>query len=497
MSLKSRLRPLHLRLRKNSLYENFYLTIRPKARKKLSNAPKPPAKPITAAQKRSLVDQGRASVVNTLIQSGDYSVAKKVVKNLIDEDGERSSPAVWAVKAELALCQANHDEVINIANEMTQVRGMPKGHFFAAQSHFARGNNSQAMHHIQSCLMQNPKDADCVYLLCDLADRTNQKDLARDALERLVKTSRRAKSWLAMANMVDSDSDFLRMQASWFDWHTKLMKKAFNKDSREYLALGAMRVGNYELAKEIWRNSLMQAASAKNGFGSFNVRSPSYSSNRAEVALADLNETLKQSNIPMFLVSGTLLGCIREGKLLGHDKDIDVGIWSDVSPNAFFEALSKTGQFLPLASRSEHIIRLKHVNGIAVDIFYHYKDPDDYWHAGVKMKWSNTPFELVEKEFLGQTHLIPKDYDLYLTENYGDWKTPKIDFDSAFDTPNGTVLNEDEMVIHAFKGLQNACIAGKSPQIYLNDLRTRGESDFVDRFIQHVTKVDPETAKLI
>ena len=106
---------------------------------------------------------------------------------------------------------------------------------------------------------------------------------------------------------------------------------------------------------------------------------------------------------------------------------------------------------------------------------------------------------LEEREFLGRTHLIPKDYDTYLTENYGDWRTPKVAFDSAFDTPNGAVLHEEEMIIHAFKGLQNACISGVpgTPSIYLDDLTRRGEGAFVERFRAHVATFDPATAAIL
>lgn len=160
---------------------------------------------------------------------------------------------------------------------------------------------------------------------------------------------------------------------------------------------------------------------------------------------------LDQKQIPFFLISGTLLGCIREGKLLGHDKDIDVGVWDEYSYEELANYLATSGYFYVVPTRTKHLVMLRHVNGIAIDVFIHYREPNDYWHAGVKIKWHNSPFNLVYKDFLGQQYLIPENYDLYLTENYGDWRTPKTKFDSAFDAPNMEVINEAEMQIYVIK----------------------------------------------
>ena len=526
MTMKSRLRPLHSRLRSNALYDGIYTTVRPTARPMLPEITEPvektpakkapakkapakkpaakkpaPAKPaaLTAAQKAPLILQGKTDIVKTVMDAGEYPAATVVLDSMLADEKTGTKAVVWDLKAQLLLSQAKHEELLDFTTEMTATQNFPTGHYYAAQSYFARGLYEPAMRHLQSLLLAEPNHADGVYLLCDLAQRTGRSEMARVELERLALVSRRPKTWLVMANLVETDADYLRMQSAWTVWTKTVMKNAYNKDAREYLALGAMRVGNYDLARDIWGKSLLAAGKRAGGFGKLNVRKPSYSSNRAETTLSDLNTTLRAAKIDMFLVSGTLLGCVRENKLLGHDKDIDVGIWSDVTAEQFFDVIHKSGLFMILSSRSEHIIRLKHLSGIMVDIFFHYRDPDDYWHAGVKMKWSNTPFTLVEREFLGQTHLIPEDYDTYLTENYGDWRTPMIAFDSGFDTPNGTTLNEDEMTIHAYKGLQNACISGTigGPRIYLDDLIARGEGAFVERFCAHVAEFDAPTAAIL
>jgi hypothetical protein len=44
---------------------------------------------------------------------------------------------------------------------------------------------------------------------------------------------------------------------------------------------------------------------------------------------------------------------------------------------------------------------------------------------GTKLRWNNTPFNLIPYDFMGESFLIPEDYDLYLTENYGSWMLEK------------------------------------------------------------------------
>lgn len=167
--------------------------------------------------------------------------------------------------------------------------------------------------------------------------------------------------------------------------------------------------------------------------------------------MLDLKKVLDSNGIIFFLVSGTLLGCIRDKKILKHDKDIDVGVWEDVELLTLFTVISRSGMFDISPMRSPYSLRIKHVNGVAIDIFFHYRNEDGYWHGGSKLKWCNSPFNLIEYKFCGEYFNIPDDYDLYLTENYGNWKQIQEKFDSAFDTNNSKLINSYELKVHAYK----------------------------------------------
>lgn len=390
----------------------------------------------------------------------------------------------WNMQSARALSQGDHERAQVAARKLARFSTRSLGAFYLANSLFLLGRFAECRAELTAFLKSNPYHPDAVYLHAQALVMLGDREAAWRGLEELATVSRRLKTWLIMANLVQGQTDFQRFQSSLLQARAAGLAPAFHKDVSEYHALGALRCRSYGAARQIWRDALFHAMGERH----FSVMKPAgkggFSSKAAARSLADLAGVLGQAGIEMFLVSGTLLGCIREGKLLGHDKDVDVGIWEGVSRSDLLKALHSSGLFYVQASRSPEIVRVKHVNGIATDIFYHYCEANDYWHGGAKIKWHNSPFTLVECEFLGGRYLVPEDHDRYLTENYGDWRTPKIDFDSAYDTPNAEVINKDELAIHDFKMLLQSVLKQEPDGIQrrLHNLSQLGEDEFVARF---------------
>lgn len=165
---------------------------------------------------------------------------------------------------------------------------------------------------------------------------------------------------------------------------------------------------------------------------------PSDKQFRFAKTLLDMDKILRKYNQPYFLACGTALGVVREGQFIEHDSDIDLGVFrDDYNPE--------------IESRILEVFKLKHrfgsINtgyelsfihpetGVSLDIFLHYKENFFYWYptflsvcdkAKNKMcRWKYTPFGLKPIEFFGGVFNLPDPIDLYLTESYGDWKTPK------------------------------------------------------------------------
>lgn len=178
-----------------------------------------------------------------------------------------------------------------------------------------------------------------------------------------------------------------------------------------------------------------------------------FSISDARAALSDIAELLPNHEWPWYVISGTLLGLHREGRFLAHDYDIDLGINAeDIEVNVLLDRLRHCRKFTigkldyhceVLGKDSQRrlrkrlsIIKLVHKNGVPIDLFIHFTEEGCCWHGSSIHRWENTPFELKEREFEGVTVLAPKNAELYLTENYGEWRIPVKDFDCTTGTPN-------------------------------------------------------------
>ena len=178
----------------------------------------------------------------------------------------------------------------------------------------------------------------------------------------------------------------------------------------------------------------------------------------AKQALADFIALFPTEQMPWFLVSGTFLGLIRENGFLAHDYDIDFGVFEDQinisetcaailssdcfvlkkydhhQSNLFKPDIASTNPDIP------YILKIVHTSGVHIDLFIHYRDarttPAVYWHGSSLHRWENRAFDLKSYQFYGHSVLGPVDADAYLTENYGDWRTPVTEFNCTTDTPN-------------------------------------------------------------
>jgi hypothetical protein len=190
-------------------------------------------------------------------------------------------------------------------------------------------------------------------------------------------------------------------------------------------------------------------------------------------------DILDFNNIPYVLFAGTLLGAIRENNFLSNDvKDTDIAVDEEhywkiraIFDYQVTEKQCKWGAIL----RKELSIHSCD-NNYKVDIFametigdkytvYSYKpNPQDRrWNHEWRAFFTKEAFFPVNKiEFLGREVSVPNDFDKVLTEEYGDWRTPKPKWISS----DNTVLNND----NTYKGFYPA---GLPIQEYVIDLKTR------------------------
>lgn len=154
--------------------------------------------------------------------------------------------------------------------------------------------------------------------------------------------------------------------------------------------------------------------------------------------LRDLEE---KAGVPVYICYGTLLGAVRDGKLIGHDNDIDLAYVSDhaypvdvVREGYRVErALREAGWVVRRGSGVRLNVRLRLDDGSMryVDVF------TSHWVEGVIYIPSDTGFELPRDvilplttvELMGRQVPAPAQPERLLRETYGDnWRVPDPSF---------------------------------------------------------------------
>ena len=257
----------------------------------------------------------------------------------------------------------------------------------------------------------------------------------------------RVRYWIILANRVETEEDFEFLEAKYNEAISQKVISSTNYEILAKLVLAAQRASLYDKASSLQeripvpeRQKIL--ANKKKGQETLNQ-------NNSRVALKALYTVAKETGTDLFMVSGTLLGFVRENAFLPHDSDLDLGIFNSANIEKFFEGVRHYGVFIVIPQRCKHCFKVKHINGTPIDLFIHYQDKDDYWHSGVKVSWHNSPFTLKKANFLGIEVNIPADPEKYLSENYGtNWRIPQKSFDSTFDCPNCKVVNQKEIDIY-------------------------------------------------
>jgi hypothetical protein len=159
-----------------------------------------------------------------------------------------------------------------------------------------------------------------------------------------------------------------------------------------------------------------------------------HSEDKGKSALFDLFEISNNLNIELFLVSGTLLGYIREGGILSHDKDCDLGILGVDQLDILLNALNLSNKFsiLPEYYKKNETVQLPIIHlptGTWIDIFVYHKYEDKFVTGvdiqfGYRQTFKFSQFKLTKVDFFNFNVYIPDNFDLNLTENFGNWRVP-------------------------------------------------------------------------
>ncbi len=168
--------------------------------------------------------------------------------------------------------------------------------------------------------------------------------------------------------------------------------------------------------------------------------------------LKTVKEILKKNNITYWLEAGTLLGAVRENRLLPCDKDVDLVICcsekeeldkivSDFEKTQLKYKLVKYDRdaecFIKGDIRKIKVDTLLKKGITKIEIFA-VKKLEDFYCYGIRQKRDYFIVKIpekfcqntIEKKVLNDSYSLPEDYKGYLKNRYGrDWEIPDRDFD--------------------------------------------------------------------
>lgn len=221
-------------------------------------------------------------------------------------------------------------------------------------------------------------------------------------------------------------------------------------------------------------------------------------------SMNEIIDILASQNKKPFPAFGSLLGLIRDGKLMDYDKDADIGVYIDdyqelfslvklICEKEYFFAPSMVKD--PKESHWWNVSVTNKKTGAVVDIFFfHHLNNNDY--AGVYthnavIKWQFKALKLIKATLVGKEYWIPENPEAHLEEIYGDWRTPVSVWDSLLNCPN---LTEDSQLGVLSFGLERLYHAIQKRNIkkldnYYNTLTQKWGYQFTPETNRHLLKI--------
>lgn len=158
-----------------------------------------------------------------------------------------------------------------------------------------------------------------------------------------------------------------------------------------------------------------------------NKVSPKCCHDHLKEMLFTFDKLAKQFNVKYFLDFGTLLGCVRDNKIIPYDTDIDISM--------FFDDHDKLEQMRPFFKTHGYVLKKERDSGVFYRLFYsdinllhidiHLRKIDEngivYSHYSIK-NWGINKKDLLPMYYMmfeGQLMPIPRQFRKYLEHGYG------------------------------------------------------------------------------
>lgn len=165
--------------------------------------------------------------------------------------------------------------------------------------------------------------------------------------------------------------------------------------------------------------------------------------------LSAVSQALDAAGVRYWLEGGTLLGVVREGRLLPWDTDVDLATTDDQIPRLLkaLPAMRRAGCRITLRYHEHYqqpfptgLLRILKIRDrrmyffrgpVLIDLLIKYRSGNNYyWSVGKPRQRTvlSSPSHFYESletiEFNGHTYRRPADINNYLTHRYGQWRVP-------------------------------------------------------------------------
>lgn len=168
----------------------------------------------------------------------------------------------------------------------------------------------------------------------------------------------------------------------------------------------------------------------------------------AREALRLAVEALAEAGAVAWVTYGTLLGLVREGRLLPHDDDVDIAVMAGARSDRIKVGMAARGLSLMLDEVGpEGVSKLKFTHGaVAIDLFF-VRDEGQVWADYCTLvrrsllRSTHPPVTVEMRELGGLVLPVPRDAEAYLVHLYGEgWRQPVTDWNWYMSPPNAEVL---------------------------------------------------------
>jgi tetratricopeptide (TPR) repeat protein len=416
--------------------------------------------------------QGAVRTYAALKYLGENSNQDEITKFIRDSGGIPTRHLSTAIVAARAVFRAGADDLL-IETMATLERRFPESpELLALQADFHAhyGRYEEALSSARAGRTLQPSHTGSVARMITYGYRvlpTAEADAA--AVTAIKRFPRTGEVLWAIAKLCDSAEQYRRLKAAWDELphEPQDLLKAVRQ-----LATAAARAGEVNEAIGLYVKAIDLVLSGEAEFGA-PIQDARLEGKSAWSAFEDLHAALDGAGVPYFIAAGTALGLVREGRPLSADNDIDVGVFDDqFDYDALMALFAKNPRFdFDVVHPHTKKIGLKHRGGSPIDIFRFYPEGDKVYHDAVFVRWANSPFQVERRDIRGLNLPLPGDADKYLTENYGDWRTPNPSFDAftGEDAPNVETTWPDYLRLHyirrGYKKLSNGDHAAAAAEL--------------------------------